>query len=106
MGFDVTKAAKELQEKTLTDIQVETCYTWGSRSVAAFSLFIATAKVAYYHDALEYYHEAIEHAALAVAGSGGKTRAGGLVLAELLRTVEPWKEKAEKLVYGDAGPRR
>jgi hypothetical protein len=53
----IEKALKELQQKSLQDIQVETALTWAGRACAAADLNRFT-------DASEYAHEAIEHAAL------------------------------------------
>lgn len=71
-GLDVEKAQNELQEKTLKIIQIETAYTWASRSIAAYRYCTAAYQAGqrvqaelWRHDAEEYAHEAIEHAALA-----------------------------------------
>lgn len=53
----VRKAAIELRQKSLNDIQVETAKTWAGRAIVAADLGLL-------HDAIEYAHEAIEHAAL------------------------------------------
>lgn len=50
-------AIDELQQKSLTDIQVETAATWAYRAWAAYRLGM-------FHDAVEYEHESLEHAAL------------------------------------------
>lgn len=51
------EALRELQTKTLNQIQVETALKWAGRACAA-------ATYGLWHDAVEYAHEAIEHAAL------------------------------------------
>lgn len=53
----IRRAATELRQKSLNDIQVETAKVWAGRAIAA-------AKLGLGHDAIEYAHEAIEHAAL------------------------------------------
>jgi len=53
----IEKALKELEDKKLNDIQVETAMTWCGRACAA-------AQIGLPDDAIEYAHEAIEHAAL------------------------------------------
>lgn len=53
----IRRAAEELTQKTLNDIQVETALVWAGRAYAAAQM----RKLA---DAVEYAHEAIEHAAL------------------------------------------
>jgi hypothetical protein len=64
--LDVKKAAKEIAEKSLDDIQKETAWTWAARSCAAYvaARKIPKDKAKWEHDALEYQHEATEHAAL------------------------------------------
>lgn len=54
----VTEAIRELEEKTLDDIQVETARKWLARACAAKVMGLED-------DAHEYAHEALEHAALA-----------------------------------------
>lgn len=53
----IRRAAAELRQKTLNDIQVETAKIWAGRAIVAAGMGFA-------HDAIEYAHEAIEHAAL------------------------------------------
>ena len=54
----IDEAKKELDEKSLLDIQLETALKWCGRACAA-------AEKGLEHDATEYAHEAVEHAALA-----------------------------------------
>jgi len=59
-------ALKELSEKTLQQIQIETAYKWAYRAWAAHRLAQdAQSSPSWAADAVEYEHEAIEHAALA-----------------------------------------
>lgn len=51
------QALAELQTKTLTQIQIETAFTWAYRAWAA-------SKLGLMNDFTEYFHEAVEHAAL------------------------------------------
>lgn len=60
--LDIEAAKKELQEKTLTDIQMETAYKWASRALACRELFEDNNQLML--DYSEYMHEALEHAAL------------------------------------------
>lgn len=57
MEASLRKALKELESKTLNDIQYDTAITWCGRACAASMLGLMA-------DAKEYAHEAIEHAAL------------------------------------------
>jgi len=65
----VEEAAKELEEKSYDQIQVETAWKWGSRAAACFkrSLEENNTQEAFYalFLGIEYLHEAVEHAALA-----------------------------------------
>lgn len=65
--LDVEKAKKELAEKTLSQIQRDTAWTWASRAVASFENVLDAEnekKVSLFICGQEYYHEAIEHASL------------------------------------------
>lgn len=55
--ISLSDAIKELQTKTLNNIQVETAITWINRACAAMQMNNTD-------DAREYAHEAVEHAAL------------------------------------------
>jgi hypothetical protein len=55
----IAEGVKELQQKTLDDVQTETALKWCGRAVAAAHLNRPTREVT------EYAHEAVEHAALA-----------------------------------------
>jgi hypothetical protein len=71
---DVEAAVKELEEKDLKQIHLETAKTWLSRGLAAVRLADACGddeddeRTAWLLDAEEYLHEALEHAALAIDG--------------------------------------
>jgi hypothetical protein len=56
LAFYISKAATELRDKSMRDIQIETALTWAGRAIVAASQGS--------DDAVEYAHEAIEHAAL------------------------------------------
>ena len=60
------KALGELQQKSLTAIQIDTAYAWCGRACAAAQLVAAGHPDVdrLLGDAIEYAHEAIEHAAL------------------------------------------
>lgn len=53
----IAAALVELNQKSITQIQAETAYTWAYRAAAAWRMQNTA-------DAVEYQHEAIEHAAL------------------------------------------
>jgi hypothetical protein len=57
-------ASKELDEKSLKDIQKETAEKWADRAVEAYKKAIAEKSVKWLMDAIEYGHEAIEHSSL------------------------------------------
>jgi hypothetical protein len=56
-NLSLATAINELNNKSITDIQVETAITWTNRACAAMHLNKPD-------DAREYAHEAVEHAAL------------------------------------------
>jgi hypothetical protein len=55
---------KELDEKSLKDIQKETAEKWCDRAVEAYKRAIAEKSVKWLMDAIEFGHEAIEHSSL------------------------------------------
>jgi hypothetical protein len=55
---------KELEEKSLKDIQIETAKKWADRAEEAYKKSIAEKSVKWLMDADEYFHEAIEHSSL------------------------------------------
>lgn len=65
MTFDVAKAQAELQQKTITQIQAETAYVWGSRAMAALRYYKSNGTAGWLANYQSYLDEAIEHAALA-----------------------------------------
>ncbi len=66
--FDVDAATKELNEKSIDDIERATAITWGGRACAAFTLAAGTsdteARRQWLMDGENYRQEAIEHAAM------------------------------------------
>lgn len=82
---DIKEAATELSGKSITEIQEETAYKWGSRACAAYEAFLETKDMEWLFDGHEYYHEAIEHAALT----------GDEVLSNVKAKCEPLKKKAD-----------
>lgn len=65
--LDLEKARKELSEKTLSEIQKATAWTWASRAVVSFENVLLAdkeKKVSVFMAGQEYLHEAIEHASL------------------------------------------
>lgn len=65
--LDVAKARKELQQKSLAEIERATALTWGARAAAAFALAGEEAQPErrwqWRLDAESYRQEALEHAA-------------------------------------------
>jgi len=62
------EALKELAEKSLNDIQIETAWKWASRAAASYKNSLNARgkdRMLYWALGEEYYHEAVEHAALA-----------------------------------------
>jgi len=68
MEISIEEAIKELQEKTLDQIQRETAIKWAGRALAARHLAseseVAEVQYQLSMDHNEYVHEALEHAAL------------------------------------------
>lgn len=63
----VEEAIKELSEKSLNDIQIETAWKWASRAAASYQNSLEAKgkdRLLYWSIGEEYYHEALEHAAL------------------------------------------
>lgn len=65
------EAMKELSQKSLKTIQVETAMKWAHRAWAAYTMAhtlsdtkMLDQTIRWLHDAVEYEHEAIEHASL------------------------------------------
>ena len=66
-NFDFSKsesAAKELSEKSLKDIQIETASKWADRAEEAYKKAIEEKSIKWLLDADEYFHESIEHSSL------------------------------------------
>lgn len=61
----MTKAFRELSQKSLYVVQCETAVTWTGRALAAYEMFTHHRDPQWLSDAREYAHEALEHAALA-----------------------------------------
>jgi len=59
------EAAKELDEKSLKDIQKATAKTWASRAEEAYKRAINEKSIKWLLDGDEYFHESIEHSSLA-----------------------------------------
>jgi len=58
------KAAKELNEKSLKEIQKDTAQTWADRAEEAYKKTIEEKSVKWLLEAEELFHEAIEHSSL------------------------------------------
>src|ERR1700690_1090810 len=86
--FDLKKAQDELSKKTINQIQVETAYTWASRSIIAFGNFMKTKDIRWYNDGLEYLHESLEHAALSEMKKGGPYKEIQIKLSPIYKEAE------------------
>jgi hypothetical protein len=62
--FDIEAALKEVQEKTIAEIEEETAYKWASRSYSCYELYKDTEELKWLLRAEEYFNEAVEHGAL------------------------------------------
>jgi hypothetical protein len=60
----IEDSLKELEEKSISDIQKETAWKWAGRAAAAYEKLAETGDWKWENDAEEYRHEAVEHAAL------------------------------------------
>lgn len=58
------ETAKELDQKSLKDIQEETAEKWADRAEEAYKKAIDEKSIEWLLDAIEYGHEAIEHSSL------------------------------------------
>jgi hypothetical protein len=58
------ETAKELESKSLKDIQKETAEKWADRAEEAYKKAIAEKSIKWLLDADEYFHESIEHSSL------------------------------------------
>lgn len=82
-------AKKELEEKSLKDIQIETANKWADRAEEAYKKAIDQKSVKWLLDAVEYGHEAIEHASLCEEVS---------VFEDIKSKIMPLHDKAVKLL--------
>jgi hypothetical protein len=87
-NLDLDKGEKDISEKTLSDIQKETAWTWASRSAACYEKLAKTGDWKWKTDAEEYRHEAVEHAALI-----GDTHPH--VLEEIHDALEKYRNKSQ-----------
>jgi predicted GNAT family acetyltransferase len=62
--LDIQKGQKDIESKSLDEIQKDTAYTWASRAAAAYEKFEETKDPKWKIDAEEYRHEAVEHSSL------------------------------------------
>lgn len=88
--LEIEKARKELSEKNLNDIQIQTAWTWASRAAASYQNSLDAKgkdKLLYWSLGEEYYHEAVEHAALADSDS---------FLKEVRDALAPYQEDASE----------
>lgn len=58
------EALKELNEKSLKDIQIETAQKWADRAEEAYKKAIDEKSIKWLLEADEYFHESIEHSSL------------------------------------------
>lgn len=92
--LDVKAAIKELEVKSIEDIQRETAWKWASRACASFQKASEQkslkAAVKWLMEAEEYKHEAVEHAALV-------EKEDGKLLKEVLHAINEFQKKTVSL---------
>jgi len=90
VSIDKTEETKkELEGKSLKDIQIETAHKWMDRAEEAYKKAIDEKSVKWLMDAVEYGHEAIEHSSLCEEVS---------VFEEVKSKIMPLHDKATKLL--------
>ena len=87
-NLDLNKGNKDVSEKSLSDIQRDTAWTWASRAAACYEKLAKTGDWKWKTDAEEYRHEAVEHAALI-----GDTHPH--VLEEIHKSLEKYRKASE-----------
>jgi hypothetical protein len=87
--LNLEKGLKDIDSKTLPEIQEETAWTWASRAAACYEKLKETGDWKWKTDAEEYRHEAVEHAAL--IGDTHPT-----VLQEIHDALEEYRVEAQK----------
>jgi hypothetical protein len=88
-NLNLDKGNKDISEKSLSDIQRDTAWTWASRAAACYEKLAKTGDWKWKTDAEEYRHEAVEHAALI-----GDTHPH--VLEEIHKALEKYRNVSEK----------
>jgi hypothetical protein len=85
----IEEAYQELLHKSHKDIEVETCYKWAGRAVAAYIMISRTEipkkQLQLLADAEDYFKESVEHAATSLEPS---------LVEEIIQWVQPFKENA------------
>lgn len=87
--LDLDSARKELTEKSYTEIEEHTAWTWASRACVVYQFISESSNEDEFNLCMlaeDYYHEAIEHAAL-VEGKGPE------LLKEVIEAITPYREK-------------
>lgn len=96
--LDLATAKKELQSKTLLDIERATAKTWGGRAAACYQLATEAKnrdlRVKRLEEAMNYRQEALEHAAMTEDLDFVK---------ELLDEIKQYAQKAEEVPIAHAG---
>jgi hypothetical protein len=88
--LNIEAAKKELAEKSLNDIQIETAWTWAGRACASYQNSLEAKgkdKLLYWSIGEEYYHESCEHAALVNSET---------FLKEVRDAMAPYQEEASE----------
>jgi hypothetical protein len=88
-SLNLDKGDKDVSEKSLSDIQKETAWTWASRAAACYEKLAKTGDWKWKTDAEEYRHEAVEHAAL-IGDSHPH------VLEEIHKSLEKYRNDSEE----------
>lgn len=87
--LNLEKGAKDIESKSLAQIQEDTAWTWASRAAACYKKLAETGDWKWKTDAEEYRHEAVEHAAL--IGDTNPT-----VLNEIHEALEEYRNEAQE----------
>lgn len=97
----VEAARKELQEKSMEDIQIDTAKKWAARAHVAYEIAYwfgeegdRDSAIGWFHVGEEYRHEALEHAALV------DSKEGDDLLQSVRDLVSSLRDSAIESVYG------
>jgi hypothetical protein len=89
MGLDLKAAAEALSKKNITQIQVESAYSWASKAIVAYKNFNGKHDIRWFLDAETYFAEALEHA-------GASELKASQITKEIKDAIEPLRAEAKK----------